>query len=223
MFPSLDLSRFTYAFVDYRGYGKSADMPGNYGMAELSADALALADYLGWSRFHLMGHSMGGMAVQRLMVDAPDRVKSVVAITPVPASGTPLDEDGKALFHGAAASDDNRRMIIGFSTGNRLSAAWVESIVKDSRVQTLQDAFHGYMRAFTETNFLEEARGNATPILVLPGEFDFAIPEEAMRQTLMQWYPNASLEVVRNSGHYPMQETPVYLATQAQAFFEKYA
>src|SRR4051794_38129334 len=50
---------------------------GDYSMAEISADALALADELGWETFDLIGHSMGGMAVQRVLADAPDRVRRV--------------------------------------------------------------------------------------------------------------------------------------------------
>jgi len=56
----LDETRFSYAFMDYRGYGGSKDLPGKYSMEEISADALALADRLGWEKFSLLGHSMGG-------------------------------------------------------------------------------------------------------------------------------------------------------------------
>ncbi|MDH3739096.1 MAG: alpha/beta hydrolase, partial [Alphaproteobacteria bacterium] len=46
MFNFLDTDTFTYAFVDYRGYGKSKEIGGDYTMAEIAADALALADHL---------------------------------------------------------------------------------------------------------------------------------------------------------------------------------
>jgi len=53
---------------------------------------------------------------------------------------------------------------------------------------------------------------------VLAGEYDFAIPPELMERTYLEFYPNARLEVIPNSGHYPMQETPVHLATVMQEF-----
>lgn len=119
MFPYLDTDTFTYAFMDCRGYGTSREIPGRHTMAEISADAIALAEHLGWQRFHVVGHSMGGMAVQRLALDARDRVKSGVAVTPVPASGTQFQGEVWDLFSGAPDNDDNRRGIVAHSVRPR--------------------------------------------------------------------------------------------------------
>ncbi|MCA9718651.1 MAG: alpha/beta hydrolase [Myxococcales bacterium] len=222
MLPYLDTDSFRYAFVDYRGYGKSRDLAGEHTMKEIAGDAIALADELGWDKFHVIGHSMGGMAVQRVAVDATARVLSGVAITPVPAAGVPFDEQGWGLFSGAADDDGNRRMILDITTGNRLSGHWLDWMVRASRATTTRDAFADYLVAWAKTNFLEEANGLATPLLVLPGEHDPALGEPVMRQTFMQWYPNATLHVLRNAGHYPMQETPVHLATVIEAFMREH-
>ncbi len=86
---------------------------------------------------------MSGKAIQQVLVAAPGRVQKLVAVTPVPASGVPFDEQGRALFSGAA---------------------------------------------------------------------------DTMRATWMQWYPNATMEVLANSGHYPMDEVPIALATTIERF-----
>jgi pimeloyl-ACP methyl ester carboxylesterase len=64
-YPFLDRDAFTYAFVDYRGYGASRALAGAHTMQEIAADAIALADHLGWRDFAAVGHSMGGMASRR--------------------------------------------------------------------------------------------------------------------------------------------------------------
>src|SRR5882762_2362071 len=80
MFDYLDVKRFTYAFVDIRGYGNSRNEVGDYTMAEIAADTIILADSLGWGSFHVVGHSMGGKAAQKVAMDGGERVNSVVAI-----------------------------------------------------------------------------------------------------------------------------------------------
>ncbi|MCF6196127.1 MAG: alpha/beta hydrolase, partial [Emcibacter sp.] len=67
MLPYLDGAQFTYAFMDYRGYGKSSDMAGPHSIEQIAQDAIRLADYLNWDEFHAIGHSMGGMAVQKII------------------------------------------------------------------------------------------------------------------------------------------------------------
>ena len=215
---ALSLNEFTYACVAYRGYGVSRQISGNYTMKEIAADALEVADKLGWKEFSLIGHSMGGMAVQRILADAPARVRKLVAVTPVPASGVPFDEQGWQLFSGAAASLDNRRMIIDFSTGNRLSKAWIDHMARYSEETATREAFAGYLQAWAKTDFHAEIKGKTLPVKVIVGANDGALTADVMKATYLAWYPNASLEVMPNAGHYPMNETPVALATSIEAF-----
>jgi pimeloyl-ACP methyl ester carboxylesterase len=65
IFDCLDTASHTYAFVDIRGYGNSRNVSGEYTISEVAADAIALADQLGWREFHVVGHSMGGKAAQK--------------------------------------------------------------------------------------------------------------------------------------------------------------
>lgn len=221
MLPYLDGKVFTYAFMDYRGYGKSIKMPGPHTIKQIANDAIALADHLEWDKFHAVGHSMGGMTVQKIICEALGRVKSAVAITPVPASGSPLDVDGKILFHGAAKSDENRLGILNFITSGRLSKGWYDYIIRRSHETTTLDAFHDYMLAWTETDFADEVKGNETPLLVLVGEYDQAITADAMTHSLLEWCPNATFDIIQNSGHFPMSETPVRLAKIMEDYLYK--
>lgn len=65
---------------DLRGHGGSP-MPedeASYSLALFSADLVALVDHLGWQGFALLGHSMGGMIAQQLVLDHPSRVERLV-------------------------------------------------------------------------------------------------------------------------------------------------
>lgn len=218
-FPEyLDGERFTYVFTDNRGYGARKGEAGEFTLEEVAGDVLALADELGAETFSIVGHSMGGAEVLKVLATAPDRVDRLVAITPVGAQPTPLDEDGHALFFGAAENRDNRYGIVDFTTGNRLTPTWVNSVVDWSLEHSDRDAFHGALEAWANADFLSDVEGNETPILVLPGEHDPALGEATVRQTWEPHFPNITIEVIPNAGHYPMFETPVALATSIERF-----
>src|SRR5271156_359512 len=54
-----DWSAYPPAFMTLRGYGDRMDVPGEYSIEEAAADAIIVADDLGWDRFSIVGHSMG--------------------------------------------------------------------------------------------------------------------------------------------------------------------
>jgi len=218
VWPHLDGERFTYAFMDYRGYGEAKGVNGSYTLDEIAGDVVALADALGWERFSLIGHSMGGKAIQRVLLDAPGRVEKLIGITPVPAAAVPMDEAGWALFSGAADEPANRRAIIDFTTGNRLTGVWLDAMVRTSLEVSTRDAFAAYLDAWAKTDFHTAVAGNPVPVKVIAGAHDAALGPDAMRATWLQWYPNAELDVFADAGHYPMNESPIALATSIERF-----
>ncbi len=218
-FPDyLDPQVATWVFTDNRGYGARMAESGTYTLDEVADDVLALADELGAQTFGIVGHSMGGAEVLRVLARAPHRVDKLVAITPVAAAPTPFDDAGRDLFFGAPDDRGRRFGIVDFTTGNRLTPIWVNSIVDFSLEHSTVEAFRGALEAWANADFLDEIQGNETPMLVIPGEHDPALGEATVRQTYTPNFPNCTIEVMANSGHYPMFETPVALATTLTRF-----
>ncbi|AUG77974.1 alpha/beta hydrolase [Kitasatospora sp. MMS16-BH015] len=214
----LDGESFGYAFLDYRGYGERADVPGEFTLAEIAADTLALADQLGWEQFSLIGHSMGGKAAQRVLAEAPGRVRKLVGVTPVPASAYPLEGEAYELFHGAAAEPGNRRAILDLVTGQRATGTWLDALTARSVAGSRPEAFGAYLTDWSTQDFADRIAGSPLPVKVYVGEHDLALTPELMAATWLAHYPAAELEVLPNSGHYPMHEVPVAFATSLEAF-----
>src|SRR5689334_20696816 len=161
----LDGATFTYAFADLRGYGKSKHLVGEYTVREISRDCLHLADTLGWQRFHIVGHSMTGMAVQRIAADAPARIKSAIAVCPMSAAGSPAPADAMKFFASTTTDDDAFRRLIKFVTGN-LSDGWANAKLRQHRATVSPACREGYLDMFWKANFVDDVKGLATPFLV---------------------------------------------------------
>ena len=95
---------FAVARYDQRDAGQSTRMPdagrsnpflalarrqGAYSSEDMTDDAVAVLDALGWERAHVFGASLGALNAQRVALRHPDRVLSVVS-----AAGMPSDAMG---------------------------------------------------------------------------------------------------------------------------------
>lgn len=217
-----DTRAFTYVFAEVRGYGESRNLPGEYTPVEVAADIMALADNLGWERFHIVGHSMSGMLAQRVVLDGGDRIKSAVLNTPVAASGLSFTPEGFAIIAGSIESNELLAEAFDALTGNRLCREWIDFKIRQTRSTRSVAGQSGYLKNLTEQGFLEEIEGNTTPMLVIIGEYDMEpFTESTARETFAKWYPNAEIAVCRNAGHYPQQEAPVYVATVMNEFLKR--
>jgi pimeloyl-ACP methyl ester carboxylesterase len=72
---------------DLRGRGRSAELPGPYGIAAHIDDLLAVLDHAGVRSAILLGHSMGAYVVARLAAEHPDRVAALILLD----AGLPLE------------------------------------------------------------------------------------------------------------------------------------
>lgn len=90
---------------DQRGFG-DADMEkkidATNGMGDLADDAVALLDYLGIEQAHVVGNSLGGMVVWRMMADYPERFLTVTLVD----TGSPYGFGGTKDTEGTPCYDD---------------------------------------------------------------------------------------------------------------------
>lgn len=144
----------------------------------------------------------------RTFADEPGRVTAMVGISPVPASGVPLDEDGWALFGGAAQQDENRYAIIDFTTGNVHLRRWIDELVAFSVANSRRAAFGAYLKPWASANFVGELPAVEVPVRVIVEQRDPALGPDTMQATWLQQIPSCELDVIAEAGHYAMYEAP---------------
>lgn len=230
LFRYLDPAFAEYALADLRGYGASRHLRAPFTAEQAAADAFGLADSLGWTRFHVVGHSMSGMIAQRMALDdwasQRRRIRSVVAVTPVAADGYPADEATKTFLWSLIG--DRGLSEAGFAalTGQKHGATWSRIKTEQHLATASQEALRGYYRMWLETDFSPQLRAAqvGTPFLVVGGRNDLpGFQEPHLRQTFGAWLKDVCFEFITDAGHYPMHETPVRLAALLEGFVAAHA
>ena len=207
---------------DLRGHGAS-DKPADesaYTLSIFAGDVLALADALGWSRFTLLGHSMGGMIAQQMLLAAPDRVEALILMDTAHGRLEGALDEGmieRAIAYIRANGIEAWKQMMesqadrGLSTPADLRVraerpGYVEFgerkllAVSPAMVASVLGQFA------TVDDRLELLAAHTTPTLVIVGEQDkpFIGPSERMADVM----PGASLAVIPDGGHSPQFESP---------------
>jgi pimeloyl-ACP methyl ester carboxylesterase len=215
----LDRSTYTYAFMDLRGYGGRKQVAGEFTIEEAAADAITLADELGWDRFSVIGHAMGAKVAHHMLLQAPDRVGKLIGLSAAPATAVPMDEQGWELFSGAAGNAANRAAIVDFTTGSKLTKTFINYVVRHSLENSTVEAFAAYLQAWAKSDFSDQVKTDtSTPVKLIVGVNDPAASADMMEHTWLVFFPEAEMTILPDAGHYPMFESPVSLATSIEEF-----
>ena len=81
-----------------------------YTLSDMAADGIGLLDHLGIDRAHIVGNSMGGMIVQTMAIEHPERIASVTSVMSSvgdPRVGRPTPEARDALLAPSPSDRDD--------------------------------------------------------------------------------------------------------------------
>ena len=185
---------------DGRGHGGSPVPEGPYDIADLGGDLVALLDLLGVERAHLVGISLGGMAVLWVAAHHPGRVARLVpacttARFPDPA---PWRERAAAVRAGGTAAVAEavaqRWLPASQRTPDRL-AALVAMIAG-----TPPEGYASCCGALERLDLRADLARIRAPTLVLGGREDEAIPP-AHQEELAAAIDGARLELLDDAAH----------------------
>ena len=210
---------------DFRGSGHSSAEPAWVSTRGLARDALQVLAHLGVARAHVFGVSLGGMTATWLAILDPVRVAKL-AIASTPARGLSLTRAGLRRDLAMAACFAR--------TGEDVEAALVDRILSRAfrethpdevrRIEALvraQPASRVALAKHAAAGVLHDARRGLSriqaPTLVLAGENDTLLGTEPVR-ALAEGIPQATFEIIAESGHALTLEQPIVAATRVSTF-----
>jgi Predicted hydrolases or acyltransferases (alpha/beta hydrolase superfamily) len=180
-----------------------------YTLSDMAADGIGLLDHLGIDRAHVVGASMGGMIVQTMAIEHPDRLLSVTSIMSTVGDteyGKPEPDAIQVLLTPPPADRDG---VIARSVD---MAVWASKRWFDPDTTRRLAAFH-YDRSFypegaprqlsaiyASGDRSEELRSVRVPTLVIHGLDDTLINPSGGRRTA-ELIPGAHLLEVADMGH----------------------
>lgn len=179
--------------VDSRGHGRSTMTEQQISFELMASDIVALMDYLGIERAHILGWSDGGNIGLYLAIHFPERLMKVVA-------------------SGANYSPSGVRSDVG---ENQKFLSYIGDAIGDYQALSPDpanwDAFFGNIGRMwaSEPDFTLDQLGSiSVPVLLLDGESDEAIYTEHTIE-MAGLIPTARLIFVPGTGHFGMWEKPV--------------
>jgi pimeloyl-ACP methyl ester carboxylesterase len=199
---------------DNRDTGLSSWPAEPYTLSDMAADGIAVLDAAGVKKAHLAGVSMGGMIVQAIAIEHPDRVLSLTSI--MSATGAPgtLDStpeaaavlntpppDPKADFEAFLAHQVRNATVIGSP-----AYPWPEGALRERAIAEYERAFNpagvGRQMAAIRGDGDRTARLGQlkVPAVVLHGAADPLVPPAGGEATARS-IPGAELRLIEGMGH----------------------
>ncbi len=203
---------------DLRGHGDSSQPADEaaYSVERFAADLWALTDHLGWPAFDLLGHSMGGMIAQVMVLDRPASIERLVLMD---------------THHGRLGTIDPELVRIGIELARTQGLEVIQQVLKmgadpldnpayrrvcaeragyeewsESKMLRSSPAMYASMLGYLDSveDRLAALAGVAQPTLVMVGELDEGFLGASRR--MADAIPGAELVVLDGGGHSPQFE-----------------
>ena len=203
----------TIAF-DNRDVGQSTYADGPYDVADMAADALAVADSLELDSFHLVGASLGGAIAQEVALAAPDRVRTLTLCVSWAASGPWAVHLSRTWS--ASVRRQSREERVDDLMLRCLSERFYENpdqvqFVRDTMLENPHfqdvDGFVRQLDASSRHDTRDRVGSLSMPVHVIGAEYDVLVPVWKSRE-LAELIPDARLTVLAGTGHGVQIEQP---------------
>jgi proline iminopeptidase len=219
--------RFTLIFYDHRCNGRSAGAPvSSMTWENLTSDAEALRQELGFEQWAVLGHSFGGMVALEYALRYPASLSHLVLVDTGGDSWWP-QQNAAGLLARRGYSSKKVELVRRWENGEFTPREYVPIALRIGEVYchgsflrlAVRDAIHGQWRSkmrpeawifagrqlWKDWTVMDRLDEISAPTLVIAGRDDVFFPPEHQGQ-LAAGIPRARLQIVERAGHVPYSE-----------------
>ena len=215
---------FTLVYYDHRCNGRSQGPPvTTMNWENLTADAEALRQALGFERWAVLGHSFGGMVALEYALRYPDNLSNLILVD----TGASTDwlhwnmlelltkrgyskkavEAARKFFRGEITPREIFPSILHFGRSCLYRFNPFVSLSGPASKYSAEAFTYGLGTLLKGWNVMARLGEINTPTLVIAGRYDFQFPPEH-QALLVDRIPNARLELIEKAGHNAPMERP---------------
>ncbi len=218
-----ELSKNYYVIApDFKGHGKSDAPTSGYTRDERVADLISFFDKLNLTDIHLVGLSYGGTTGLGIVLEYPERIKSLTLIGTSVAGyklGTKISRIDKiAREKGIDAAKEKwiKTALIWYRKDQQRIKDFVEMMMREHSGAIWKDPKRGH---YPQLNDIEKVPDIKTPIKIIVGDSDnMFLP---LSKKLYALIPNSELSIIENCGHLVNLESPEVFRAELISFLAK--
>jgi proline iminopeptidase len=232
------VDRFTLVFYDHRCNGRSEGAEvSSMTWENLTADADALRQALGFDKWAVLGHSFGGMVALEYALRYPHSLSHLLLLDTC-GDAWWVQQNAPALLakrgYSSATVETAQRFFNGeispnevFRAGLKLAGAYYHHLgplllareaALGMRVKSRPEAhIFGFGQLLKGWNVMDRLGEIQVPTLVMAGRDDFQFPPEH-QAALAAGIPNAHLEIIERAGHNAPTERPAEVIQAVRDF-----
>ena len=202
-------SKFRIISPSLPGFGESHKAPSLNSINDMANFVLQVIEEKEINKFHLIGHSMGGMIVQEIAKIAGDKIEKLIcfatsSIGEIPGRFETMDESIRRLNDEGINELKNRIPPKWFVKGKKdKNYFFCENAVTHISEETASNALH----AMKKWNRFENLKNIKNQTLIIWGDQDTAYNLEQV-ETLNKNIPNSQLKIINGCSHNAHLEEP---------------
>jgi len=192
---------------DNRDAGQSSMADGEYEIADMARDAIALTDHLELDTFHLLGVSMGGMIAQEIALQAPERVRTLTIAVSIAAGGAYARRTAEVWSARVAQISYEQHidelMLLNHSEAlydNPDMVEFIRTAILNNPHPQPPEAFARQLAACARHDTRDRLGSLSMPVHVIGGEHDILLPVWKSRE-IAELIPGSKLTVLAAAPH----------------------